>query len=272
MDPFKLEAKPTPIQFRSRKRTNLTVGVLITMVVSLCAVHEAHRAEMNQHYLNCINRGWFEGALHDIKNGAQPNIQTNDYGIRNAILAHWARLTKHGYTPNTKRYTTPTLCMVLDPDGGDSLTAREKLAGLVISSDADVNQTDPFGTPPLKLAVLCGAHRTVSRLLAAGANPDVEDVYYETPLICAIRRNDQTSVEILLAHGASVNLKTINGKSAFDYARKLDNRITVELLRRYDRLERSGRSASKPTTNTTHRSHVIPSAEQLNGTDLPLPE
>ena len=138
---------------------------------------------------------------------------------------------------------------------------------------APTTQTfDPFGTPPLKLAVLCGAHRTVSRLLAAGANPDVEDVYYETPLICAIRRNDQTSVEILLAHGASVNLKTINGKSAFDYARKLDNRIIVELLRRYDRLERSGRSASKPTTNTTHRSHVIPSAEQLNGTDLPLPE
>jgi ankyrin repeat protein len=78
---------------------------------------------------------------------------------------------------------------------------------------------------PLLLAVAHGGPEEVKTLLDAGAKVNVQDVRGMTPLMLAIGtdRADPRVVKLLLAKGADSAVKSKNGETAADWAKKFSN-------------------------------------------------
>ena len=68
-------------------------------------------------------------------------------------------------------------------------------------------------------------------LLAAGADPNNQQVHDNTPLHSAAHLGDTATVEALLAHGADARLRSDDGKSSADHAREGGH---LELARRLE--------------------------------------
>lgn len=97
--------------------------------------------------------------------------------------------------------------------------ARFKLA---LKSGLDVNDYNVYGKTPLHYASKYCCYEICEILLDSGANPNFQDDKGETPIYSTLDINQNNSYtrkifELLLNHGADPSIKTIKGKSCFDF-------------------------------------------------------
>lgn len=91
----------------------------------------------------------------------------------------------------------------------DAVKARDhKALEALVEEGADVNATQPDGTPALNAAVGHGSVEAASALIDAGAQVTVADKSGNTPLHLAAQAVDLKLVEKLLAAGADPNVRT----------------------------------------------------------------
>ena len=123
-----------------------------------------------------------------------------------------------------------------------------KILETLLSVGPDLDHVDDFGDTALSLSI--PNINIIETLLKRGANPNIEDSIRQTvlmkatlypdvlkllirngadinkrdhigdsALMLAVFREHITSVQILLEAGANIDYKTVNGRSAFDYAK-----------------------------------------------------
>jgi ankyrin repeat protein len=125
---------------------------------------------------------------------------------------------------------------------------------LLLSKGANVNAVSGDGSfqkvkagtialghwTPLIAAASFGSPEMVNTLLAAGANVNAKDVRGMTPLMLAVATDRQNTAVIraLLDRKADVNVRSLAGETALDWARKIGNPSVVQTL------ERAGAAAS----------------------------
>ena len=156
---------------------------------------------------------------------------------------------EYGYTPlyDAVEYGGPTLVGALleagaDPNalmeyGESAIDAAaesaepEVIRALVAAGAAVNNRSRADGSFPLHKAVLGeGANLRVAALLAAGANPDVQDAKGDTPLHLAAPGGDTAVVSLLVSAGAGVNALNGNGETPLDVARDAANPAVARRL------------------------------------------
>lgn len=125
------------------------------------------------------------------------------------------------------------------------------VVALLLSMKADVSFKVGNGSTPL-LAAISGplieegpkgdVRKTAELLLAAGADPNVENEFGHTPLILAVNKADARLVSLLLNHGAKPDLKNKKGVSPLDTAKKEDLTFIASLLegKKYPKPSASG--------------------------------
>jgi ankyrin repeat protein len=136
-----------------------------------------------------------------------------------------------------------------DKDGYTALMAaaaqlNTPMVRLLLKSGADVNRATgksgvvkngPLaldGLTALMMAVPYGPPDLVRALLDAHANPNARDVRGMTPLMLSVASENQDPevVKMLLAAGAEQSIKSTDGETALDWARKYSNPATMSLL------------------------------------------
>ena len=110
----------------------------------------------------------------------------------------------------------------------------DKLANLLKTDPAGVNEQDEHGFTPLAVAIRYGNDAMVKLLLQTGKvdlNRPIADG--KTPLILAARYGRKPILEQLLAHRAKLDLKAKDhrGKTALDWAKSQYNFKAVDLLK-----------------------------------------
>ncbi len=82
----------------------------------------------------------------------------------------------------------------------------KKLKTLLASKKFDVNEKEKTkaGTTALIISIFSGKARTAKLLLDYGADVNVSDNFWFTPLMTAIQNSDYATVKLLLAKGANV--------------------------------------------------------------------
>ena len=80
---------------------------------------------------------------------------------------------------------------------------------------------------PLAIAILQESTREIdphliiiASILSGGADPNIQTVYGDTPLIVAVRHELEEAVELLVAAGADIHKKNPDGESAMDMIRR----------------------------------------------------
>ena len=78
----------------------------------------------------------------------------------------------------------------------------------------DVNWKNKDGISALHLAIKLKNYRIAEILLRAGANPNLEDRFGETPIFNAVREDEPDLIELLLVYGADINHKNREGQTS----------------------------------------------------------
>lgn len=105
-----------------------------------------------------------------------------------------------------------------------------EVAKYLINNTKDLNYNSPEGTA---LSSLCINYNKelVEKILAKGADPNIQDSHGNTPLLWAVKRNNLELVSLLLKNKADINMKDSMGISAFEYAIKSNNKELINLLK-----------------------------------------
>lgn len=110
----------------------------------------------------------------------------------------------------------------------------KKAASILIARGADVDLKGRDGSTPLHRAALNAKSDVVELLLAHGANINARTTNDGTPLLFAIQGGDAKGVvELLLANGADANVKDRWGATALRWARRLERRDVLRVLKRH---------------------------------------
>ncbi|CAH2054930.1 unnamed protein product, partial [Iphiclides podalirius] len=81
---------------------------------------------------------------------------------------------------------------------------RDEILPAILEAGADIHYSEPAGLTALHVAAFSGASRSVSYLIASGADVDFAPKYF-TPLHCAAFGNSLEVAEILIANGACLH-------------------------------------------------------------------
>src|SRR5258708_54720 len=122
---------------------------------------------------------------------------------------------------------------------------------------------------PLLLTVAYGGPEEVKMLLDAGAKVNVQDVRGMTPLMLAVATDcaDARVAKLLLAKGADTAIKTKNGKTAADWAKKFANPHVLAALG-MDRVQASASSPSSAIVAADERK--LPTPREAVEKSLPM--
>jgi len=104
---------------------------------------------------------------------------------------------------------------------------------VLLDAKADPNLRNAFGRTALMFAARYGQLAIVERLLAAGANPNAipTDRHGATALVAAASEGHVAVIRILLANGADASIRTCEGMTAWDMARRAGHHEAAELLK-----------------------------------------
>ena len=99
-----------------------------------------------------------------------------------------------------------------------ALNNRLDVINLLLSHNAEIDQTDQWGVTALRWALFRGDREIIKELISKGANVNLKDSLGATPLIVAAETRDLEGAKILLESGADADLTDNTGKTALDYA------------------------------------------------------
>lgn len=85
-----------------------------------------------------------------------------------------------------------------------------------ISSGADLDQKDQYGSTPLIIAAIFGKTEVAKALIDAGADPDLQNGDGSTALFCAAFFCRTDIVKALIDNGADKSIKTNSGSTALE--------------------------------------------------------
>ena len=99
-----------------------------------------------------------------------------------------------------------------------------------ISQDPNVNNRDEHGKTALMNAAANGDTATVQRLLARGADRDMQDRDGNTALMLAVKKSALKTIEALIKGKTDIDIKDNDGNTALMYAVKNGKMIVVDTL------------------------------------------
>jgi ankyrin repeat protein len=204
------------------KRFLLSLIMIVAVGSQAVASVSGHsQADLNTRLTRATEAGDYTEMRRLLNLGADANYKrTNAFRyplLLIAALRGHARaveiLLKHGANPEaTDLRGTPILvsAAALSSDTSDRL--NEAIAMLLARGRANPNARDRAaigdGRSALHLAAANGDEELVEMLLAAGANPNVQNRVGETPLHFAAAHGNIETVRILIAHGAFLNARS----------------------------------------------------------------
>ncbi|MCJ1313029.1 hypothetical protein MMC25_006705 [Agyrium rufum] len=184
--------------------------------------------------LNKAFYGYTNAIDYLLLRGVDPNYVDSDLGSALQISA------MHGHARVVQRLLTqPSIEVNHKNKRGDtplSLASRDghlevvdvlctHPLTMIESTDHEYRQT------PLSLAIERGHYPMVEKLLSVGANPNSQDKYGQTPLICAAKRSGPQETKLLLdTQTIDPNIRDHTGLTALTYIVLLDNDAIVNLL------------------------------------------
>lgn len=125
----------------------------------------------------------------------------------------------------------------LDGDGSTPLftalrVGSDAIVEMLLEAGASTKTRNEIRQDPLMIAAHSGNLRSVRLLLSHGANPSAVDDHGRTALHWAVVGGDRPGViELLLKTGLSAEARSLDGKSAIDYATEMDRAESLTLLR-----------------------------------------
>lgn len=124
---------------------------------------------------------------------------------------------------------------------------EDEVARLLIDDTVDVNRIADAGWTPLLWASAQGYPNIVTRLLKAGANPDIGNFLWITPLMYSARYGNVSICKSLLSYGADIDKQDVYGETALIVATRCGNanvaRVLVAKGARIDIKNREGKTA-----------------------------
>lgn len=102
----------------------------------------------------------------------------------------------------------------------------------ILDSGVDVNGRTATGSFALNNAAVENHTEVIKLLLGRGANPNVQNIQGDTPLICATKYagGKPATVKLLVDAGTDTGIKDDDGKTALDYARDKGQGGAIGLL------------------------------------------
>lgn len=102
---------------------------------------------------------------------------------------------------------------------------------VLVDRGADINERDAYGGTPFSIAAANGQYPEMLReLVRLGADVNVRVKNEATPLMLAVAYNDNMDIlRELVDLGVPINSKDLDGRTAYDYAKKL-NKVAAENL------------------------------------------
>lgn len=158
-----------------------------------------------------------------IQNGVNPNIKTDFENTPLILAALYDNvetvkiLLEFGADVNIKNQEKNNALMeMLDNNWINKITPDAlRIIEILINAGIDVNATNVYGETPILLAVKKNNFELVKLLLNSGANPNVSFGGYEiTPLKIAASNGNFDIVKILLQAGANPNASNQEGETA----------------------------------------------------------
>ncbi len=138
------------------------------------------------------------------------------------------------------KYLITTMAAVVlvgcgDPDGALIQAARDGDIEVVkqhLAAGTDVNTKDDHEYTPLHWAAMEGRREVAELLISQGANVNAKNKVGSTPLhIAAYMKFDLA--ELLIAKGADVNARNNKDSTPLDWAIRIKNTETIDLLRKH---------------------------------------
>lgn len=126
-----------------------------------------------------------------------------------------AILKNSNLSDEEKRKTLQDL-LAMSASNGEADRVTHLLTGPA-KSFVDINAPDADGNVPIIYASCFGHLETVVALVENGAEVNRKDHASWSPLMWAITNNQKDIVKYLLDHGASPDVKTLSGRTAFDF-------------------------------------------------------
>ncbi len=111
-----------------------------------------------------------------------------------------------------------------------------------------INHSDIFGRYPLLIACERGRFEAVELLAKTGVNTDIQNEKGQTPLMIAAAWGHETIVDYLLYRFVDIELTDIEGKTAYDYAKKYHCSSIMEKLAQRIKSVRKQRAIHKKVT------------------------
>ncbi|KAG0744538.1 hypothetical protein G6F57_003702 [Rhizopus arrhizus] len=108
---------------------------------------------------------------------------------------------------------------------GDISKLKEMLSNQEIKSHIDINAGD---TPPLIYAACFGKIQVTELLLEAGADINIQDSLGWSALMWATNNNHLSLAQLLLDRGASPQMRSMNGKSVFNFVDSSSLKVTED--------------------------------------------
>jgi len=106
---------------------------------------------------------------------------------------------------------------------------------LLLNSGSNIHHKNKYGEDALILAVNNNFTNLVQLLINNGANVNTTNSAGITPVMIATKNEFKESLKLLLNNNADPTLKSIENKSAIDFAKEDKNEVFVHTLRKYKR-------------------------------------
>ena len=115
---------------------------------------------------------------------------------------------------------------------------QAEVVDILLEARVKLNVKDTlYGNTPLALAISEGRTQIATKLLNAGADPNLRATLEMTPLMIAAMRGNLVLVELLLEKKVDVNAKNMGGYTAIEIARRGGHKEIVEKLRQGGAIE-----------------------------------
>jgi ankyrin repeat protein len=199
---------------RRKRATLLTLVLLIGLIVVPVVLtwRQVRQEQLNHALIATVDRNDATGVRRLLRQGANSNAQVPLDDTRSVWKRLWEQLQLHS-TPLLFEGTPLQRAVGLD-DTDNANVDKDDIVAALAQAGANVNvRNDRWGTP-LTIAASLGRLKTSRILVAYGADASVVWPDQDSPLIVAARSADIQFIITLLHRGARINDREQHGQTA----------------------------------------------------------